>query len=58
MFDFNDLSEDFLGAADFIAICRNFHSIILKNVPRITMDDRNSARRFITFVLIFYFIGY
>jgi protein AFG1 len=40
-FDFNDLADDYLGAADFIAICRHFHSIVLTNVPVITMDDRN-----------------
>lgn len=52
MFDFANLAEDYLGAADFIAICRNFHTVFLKNVPIITMDDRNSARRFILFVIL------
>lgn len=50
MFDFEEIGNDFLGASDFIAICRNFHSIVLKNVESISMVERNQARRFILFV--------
>lgn len=55
MLNFPDLSKDNLGVADFIAICRNFHTIFLKNVPKITMNDRDSARRFILLVINCFF---
>lgn len=50
MFEFDELCEAVMGASDYIAICRNFHSIILKNVKTITMANRNVARRFILLV--------
>lgn len=32
MFDYEELCEDVVGASDFIALCKNYHSICLKNV--------------------------
>lgn len=37
MFEFDELCEETMGASDYIAICRNYHTIILKNVKTITM---------------------
>ncbi len=50
VFDFNDLCAQPLGAADYLALTERYHSIILKNLPRLTPDKRNEARRFITLV--------
>ena len=54
MFEFDELCENVMGASDFITICRNFHTIIVRNVKVITMQNRNAARRFILLVNIDY----
>ena len=51
MFDFKELVEESYGSMDFIAICRNFHSIIIRNVPTINIDHKNITRRFILLVI-------
>ena len=50
MFDFKEICDRTYGSMDFIAICRNFHSILLKNVPTINLSSKNLARRFILLV--------
>lgn len=49
-FDFAALCEAPLGPADYLALAREFHSLIIDNVPRIEANDRNVARRFILLV--------
>jgi len=49
-FDFMELCDKTYGSMDFIAICRNFHTLILKNVPQISLNNKNLARRFILLV--------
>lgn len=49
-FEFNDICNRTYGSSDFIAIARNFHSIVLKNIPVLNLEDRNVARRFILLV--------
>lgn len=39
-----------LSAADFIEIVKNFHTVILTDIPSMTMKHRAEARRFITFI--------
>eukprot|EP00742_Colponemidia_sp_Colp-10_P005463 GILJ01005838.1.p1 GENE.GILJ01005838.1~~GILJ01005838.1.p1 ORF type:complete len:439 (+),score=47.87 GILJ01005838.1:46-1362(+) len=53
-FHFNDLCAKPLGAADYIAIAKNFHSVIISDVPKLNMDTRNELRRFITMIDEFY----
>ena len=50
MFNFPEICEKEYGSMDFIAICRNFHSIFIKNVPIINISERNLSRRFILLV--------
>lgn len=49
-FSFHDLCEKPLGPADYLAIGRRFHSVVLDDVPLLTPDRRNEARRFMTLV--------
>jgi cell division protein ZapE len=49
-FTFADLCARPLGAADYLAIARNFHTLIIENVPILTPDRRNEARRFNTLI--------
>jgi len=50
MFDFMELVDKAYGSMDFIAICRNFHTILLKNVPEISLNNKNLTRRFILLI--------
>ncbi len=49
-FTFDDLCAKPLGAADYLTIAHHFHTVILENVPLLTPDKRNEARRFNTLV--------
>eukprot|EP00045_Choanoeca_perplexa_P012771 m.141555 g.141555 ORF g.141555 m.141555 type:complete len:593 (+) comp16129_c0_seq1:116-1894(+) len=49
-FDFATLCSSPLGAADYLAIARQSHSVFLQGIPKLTMTTRNEARRFITLV--------
>ncbi|MBN9061737.1 MAG: cell division protein ZapE [Rhizobiales bacterium 65-9] len=53
-FDFADLCDAPLGASDYLAIARNYHTVILENVPRLTFERRNPAKRFITLIDVLY----
>ena len=45
---FSSLCATNLGPADYITICSTFHTIILTDVPVLTLLQKNEARRFIT----------
>jgi cell division protein ZapE len=49
-FRFDDLCERPLGAADYIAIATHFHTVIVDGVPRMSPQQRNEARRFMTLI--------
>lgn len=39
-----------LGPADYISICSTFHTLVVTEVPILTLLQKNEARRFITFL--------
>ena len=47
---FDELCRAPLGPADFLAIARHFHTLILDGVPRLSADLRNEARRFMLLI--------
>jgi cell division protein ZapE len=49
-FSFADLCEKPLGATDFLALARTFHTILLDDIPIIQGNQRNEAKRFINLV--------
>jgi cell division protein ZapE len=49
-FTFHDLCEQPLGAADYLRIAHEYHTIILDHVPAMTFDTRNAAKRFIILI--------
>lgn len=53
-FTFKDLCDKPLGAADYLAIASAFHTIFVADIPRLTLQERDQVRRFITMVDAFY----
>ncbi|MBC8050773.1 MAG: cell division protein ZapE [Chitinophagales bacterium] len=49
-FHFADLFEQPLGASDYLALARAYHTIFVDGVPIMMPERRNQARRFITFI--------
>lgn len=49
-FNFDQLCRKATGAADYLAVGEHFHTVFLDNVPKLTLNDVNILRRFITFV--------
>jgi cell division protein ZapE len=49
-FDFHDLCEAPLGAADYLRIAHEYHTLVLDHVPTMTYDNRNAAKRFIILI--------
>ena len=49
-FDFADLCNRPLGAADYLALTERFHTLFLDGVPVLAPNRRNEARRFMTLV--------
>ena len=49
-FDFADLCRRPLGAADFLRIAQAFHTIVVENIPVMSGEHRNEAKRFILLV--------
>ena len=53
-FDFAELCEGPRSAADYIELARDFHTVLLSNVPRLDRDREDAARRFVHLVDEFY----
>jgi len=49
-FSFQDVCGKPLGAADYLVIGENFHTVFLHHVPILTLEHVNVLRRFIIFV--------
>ncbi|XP_040378579.1 putative ATPase N2B isoform X2 [Oryza brachyantha] len=49
-FDFEYLCGRPVGAADYIAIARNYHTVFITDIPAMSMKIRDKARRFITLI--------
>jgi cell division protein ZapE len=49
-FSYADLCKQPLGATDFLAIARAFHTILIDDIPVIAANQRNEAKRFINLI--------
>lgn len=49
-FTFDELIRRATGAADYIELMRSYDSFIITDVPGMTFNQRDLARRFITFI--------
>ena len=50
VFSFKRLCVDPRGASDYLAIARNFHTIIIVAIPQMGPESRNEAARFVTLI--------
>jgi cell division protein ZapE len=49
-FDFDSLCNTALGAGDYLALATHFHTLVLDNVPLLSPENFDEARRFIVLV--------
>jgi cell division protein ZapE len=50
VFSFKRLCGEPRGAADYLAIARRYHTVIIVGIPVMTREMRNEARRFVTLI--------
>jgi len=50
VFSFKRLCGEARGAADYLAIARRFHTIIIVGIPRLGPENRNEAARFVSLI--------
>jgi cell division protein ZapE len=49
-FGFDDLCRRPLGAADYLALADAFDTIMISDIPKLTEDERNEAKRFVNLI--------
>ena len=49
-FTFEDLCTRPLGAADYLTIARHYHTVLIDHVPKMGLDQRTWAARFVTLI--------
>ncbi len=50
MTHFEELCEKPLGPADYLEIAREFSTLLVARIPRLHLDKRNEAKRFVTLI--------
>ncbi len=50
VFSFKKLCGEARGAADYLAIARRYHTVILVGIPRLGPENRNEAARFVALI--------
>ena len=50
VFSFKRLCGQARGAADYLAVARRYHSVIIVGIPRLGPENRNEAARFVTLI--------
>jgi len=53
-FGFDELCEQPLGAADYLKIAHEFHTLVIDRIPVMDYERRNEAKRFIILIDTFY----
>jgi cell division protein ZapE len=50
LLSFDELCTQPLGSADYLTIANQFSTLILTDIPKLTADKRNEAKRFVTLI--------
>lgn len=53
-FHFEELCDEAVGAADYMALAKQFHTILITDIPLFDFHNRNQMRRFITLIDVLY----
>ncbi len=53
-FSFVDLCARPVGSADYLAIANRHHTVLMDDIPLLTPEKRNEAKRFVTFIDVLY----
>ena len=53
-FGFTGLCQEAVGAADYIEVARQFHTVFVEHIPRLEAAERNAARRLVNLVDVLY----
>ena len=54
--DFTEMCETAKGSTDYMALAQNFHTVIIRGMPKLSMERRDILRRFILLVdQLYYF---
>ena len=53
-FGFAGLCQEAVGAADYIEVARQFHTVFVEHIPRLEAAERNAARRLVNLVDVLY----
>ncbi|XP_027711798.1 AFG1-like ATPase isoform X1 [Vombatus ursinus] len=51
---FEELCDKPLGASDYLELSKNYDTVLLRNIPQLTLAQRTQTRRFITLIDTFY----
>jgi len=54
VFSFKKLCGAALGAGDYLEIAWRYHTVIMVGIPRLGPENRNEAKRFVTFIDVLY----
>jgi len=54
VFSFKKICGVALGAADYLAIAWQYHTVIMVGIPRLGPENRNEAKRFVTLIDVLY----
>jgi cell division protein ZapE len=49
-FSFAELCERPLGASDYLALATHYHTLVVSDIPCLSPDKRDAAKRFVTLV--------
>ena len=49
-FDFSDLCAQALGAGDYLELAKRFPMVMVDNIPTLTPENRDQAKRFVTLI--------
>lgn len=52
--EFKNLCSQSLGASDYLALARNYHTIIMSGIPKFSETREDEARRFMTLIDVLY----
>jgi len=54
LFTFEQLCEKPLGSADYLGLCRHFHTVFIQDIPQFKASNKSATYRFVKLIDILY----